>query len=89
MGRPRRSSDRPAGLSLFASRMGSRNRDASSIDDGRVPVFFDATDEKRVASPFLLPDRYWGDGGDCRGKNMLGKILMWVREELGACGRER
>jgi N-glycosidase YbiA len=27
-------------------------------------------------------DRYWGDGGDGRGKNMLGKILMRVREEL-------
>jgi ribA/ribD-fused uncharacterized protein len=27
-------------------------------------------------------DRYWGDGGDGRGKNMLGKILMWVRAEL-------
>ena len=27
-------------------------------------------------------DRYWGDGGDGRGKNMLGKTLMRVREEL-------
>lgn len=27
-------------------------------------------------------DRYWGDGGDGRGKNMLGKILMEVRTEL-------
>lgn len=27
-------------------------------------------------------DRYWGDGGDGSGKNMLGKILMLVREEL-------
>jgi ribA/ribD-fused uncharacterized protein len=27
-------------------------------------------------------DRYWGDGGDGQGKNMLGKILMQVREEL-------
>ncbi len=25
-------------------------------------------------------DRYWGDGGDGRGKNMLGTILMEVRE---------
>ncbi len=25
-------------------------------------------------------DRYWGDGGDGTGKNMLGKILMAVRE---------
>jgi hypothetical protein len=27
-------------------------------------------------------DNYWGDGGDGKGKNMLGKILMKVREEL-------
>ncbi len=27
-------------------------------------------------------DDYWGDGGDGSGKNMLGKILMSVREEL-------
>ena len=27
-------------------------------------------------------DDYWGDGGDGSGKNMLGKILMKVREKL-------
>lgn len=27
-------------------------------------------------------DNYWGDGGDGRGNNMLGKILMQVREKL-------
>ena len=27
-------------------------------------------------------DHYWGCGGDGTGKNMLGKILMQVREEL-------
>jgi hypothetical protein len=27
-------------------------------------------------------DSYWGDGGDGTGKNMLGKILMEVRNEL-------
>ncbi len=27
-------------------------------------------------------DHYWADGGDGTGKNMLGKILMEVREEL-------
>jgi N-glycosidase YbiA len=37
-------------------------------------------------------DRYWGDGGDGRGRNRLGQILMQVREELrddptGAGGR--
>ena len=27
-------------------------------------------------------DSYWGDGGDGSGKNMLGKILMEIRERL-------
>lgn len=27
-------------------------------------------------------DSYWGDGGDGSGQNMLGKILMIVRDEL-------
>jgi ribA/ribD-fused uncharacterized protein len=27
-------------------------------------------------------DRFWGDGGDGSGENMLGKILMEVRREL-------
>ncbi len=27
-------------------------------------------------------DRYWADGGDGSGKNMLGRILMEVRDEL-------
>jgi len=27
-------------------------------------------------------DAYWGDGGNGRGKNRLGQILMRVREEL-------
>lgn len=29
-------------------------------------------------------DSYWGDGGDGSGKNMLGHILMEIREELRA-----
>lgn len=27
-------------------------------------------------------DKYWGDGGDGKGKNMLGKMLMIIRDEL-------
>lgn len=29
-------------------------------------------------------DRYWGDGGDGTGKNMLGKTLMALRDKLKA-----
>ena len=32
-------------------------------------------------------DSYWGDGGDGRGRNMLGQILVSVREELRAAGK--
>ena len=31
-------------------------------------------------------DAYWGDGGDGTGKNMLGRILMEVREDLRGDG---
>ncbi|MHC5541517.1 NADAR family protein [Singulisphaera rosea] len=31
-------------------------------------------------------DDYWGDGGDGRGKNMLGILLMRLREELRGAG---
>lgn len=31
-------------------------------------------------------DRYWADGGDGSGKNMLGITLMKVRELFGGCG---
>ena len=33
-------------------------------------------------------DHYWGDGGDGSGRNMLGQILMSVREELRAQEQE-
>ncbi len=29
-------------------------------------------------------DRYWGDGGDGSGKNMLGKLLMELRDRIRA-----
>jgi ribA/ribD-fused uncharacterized protein len=31
-------------------------------------------------------DRYWGDGGDGNGQNMLGKLLMEIRDELRPSG---
>lgn len=31
-------------------------------------------------------DAYWGDGGDGSGKNMLGRILVQVREALQSAG---
>ena len=34
-------------------------------------------------------DAYWGDGGDGTGRNMLGQVLMSVREELRAREQEQ
>jgi len=34
-------------------------------------------------------DRYWGDGGDGTGKNMLGKLLVELRNELLSIDRQR
>lgn len=34
-------------------------------------------------------DSYWGDGGDGSGKNMLGKLLMQVRDELRKNGYDQ
>jgi hypothetical protein len=35
-------------------------------------------------------DNYWGDGGgDSKGKNMLGKILMEIREEIKSSRKTR
>lgn len=33
-------------------------------------------------------DSYWGDGGDGSGRNMLGRLLMSIREELRQQGQE-
>lgn len=38
--------------------------------------------EDAVLIEHTTNDRYWADGGDGSGKNMLGKLLMQVREEL-------
>ena len=38
--------------------------------------------EDSILVEHTVNDKYWGDGGDGLGKNMLGKILMEVREEL-------
>lgn len=40
-----------------------------------------ATGDARIVE-HTANDRYWADGGDGRGRNRLGEILMQVREEL-------
>lgn len=41
-----------------------------------------STGESRIVE-HTAKDAYWGDGGDGRGQNMLGRILMEVRTQLG------
>lgn len=40
-----------------------------------------STGESYIAE-HTINDKYWGDGGDDSGQNMLGKILMHVRDSL-------
>jgi ribA/ribD-fused uncharacterized protein len=44
------------------------------------PVLLDRGDATIVEH--TTNDRYWGDGGDGSGRNMLGRILMEVRDEI-------
>ena len=40
-----------------------------------------ATGDAKIVE-HTVNDSYWGDGGDGSGRNMLGQVLMRVREEL-------
>ena len=40
--------------------------------------------EDRELVEHTARDAYWGDGGNGKGRNMLGKILMKVRDDLRA-----
>ena len=40
-----------------------------------------STDDRKIIE-HTSNDDYWGDGGDGSGKNMLGIILMLIRDEL-------
>jgi len=51
-----------------------------SQHDDLKQVLLDTRDAKIVER--TVKDSYWGDGGDGSGRNMLGKILMSVRQEL-------
>jgi ribA/ribD-fused uncharacterized protein len=44
-----------------------------------------ATGDARIVE-HTSNDAYWGDGGDGSGKNMLGRLLMKVREQLRSQG---
>ena len=45
-----------------------------------------STDDRKIIE-HTRNDDYWGDGGDGTGKNMLGRILMKVRDQLKSNNR--
>lgn len=46
-----------------------------------LQVLLLSTEDRKIVE-HTSNDSYWGDGGDGSGKNMLGRILMEVREVL-------
>ena len=59
---------------------------AGLIGKPDAPVKLLGTGDARIVE-HTANDAYWGDGGDGSGKNMLGLILMRVREALRAPAR--
>jgi predicted NAD-dependent protein-ADP-ribosyltransferase YbiA (DUF1768 family) len=56
-------------------------------EDAGVVNFYSVSDEFGAFSnfagfPIVLDGEYWGDGSDGSGKNMLGRVLMQVRDTL-------
>ena len=53
------------------------------LDTENAEIIEDNADGKHISFLNLIfTDSYWGNGPDGSGKNMLGKILMEVRNEL-------
>jgi ribA/ribD-fused uncharacterized protein len=81
---------RPAKSPTIAARMGRSRKnpvraDWEGLKDEIMREAVRAKFEQHMELREILPgtdDRYWGDGGDGLGANMLGEILMAVREKL-------
>ena len=58
---------------------------AKFAQHGQLRELLLATGEATIVE-HTTKDSYWGDGGDGSGKNMLGRILMEVRDELQRSG---
>lgn len=55
--------------------------EAKFMQHEELQVLLLSTDDRKIVE-HTSNDSYWGDGGDGSGKNMLGRILMDVRETL-------
>lgn len=64
---------------MMAAQLGRSRKEKilRNWDNKKLNVMYDAKIIEHTEN-----DDYWGDGGDGKGKNMLDKILMKVREEL-------
>jgi len=80
MGRNRRHALRPDWESVKDSIMHQAVR-AKFTQHAELRELLLATGDARIVE-HTERDAYWGDGGDGSGMNMLGRILMRVREEL-------
>jgi N-glycosidase YbiA len=66
---------------MLAARMGRDRKQKLRRDWEDLSVLLLSTGEFKLVE-HTENDNYWGDGGDGSGKNMLGRILMQVRESL-------
>ncbi|HZI16282.1 MAG TPA: NADAR domain-containing protein [Myxococcus sp.] len=80
MGRDRKRKLRRDWESTKVSVMRDAVRARFSQHEDLKRLLLDTGDAKLVEH--TTNDDYWGDGGDGSGKNMLGRLLMEVREEL-------
>jgi ribA/ribD-fused uncharacterized protein len=55
---------------------------AKFTQHGELSTLLISTEDKKLIE-HTENDFYWGDGGDGKGKNKLGKLLMKIRSELG------
>ena len=90
-GTPHETKIRKAKNPMQAAQLGRSRKVKLRLDWEKVKdsVMFDAvkakfTQHKELKELLLSTenDSYWGDGGNGKGKNKLGKILMKIREEL-------
>lgn len=80
MGRDRKKPLRPDWESVKVAVMTEAVRAKFTQHDDLRDILLATGDAKLVEH--TVNDSYWGDGGDGSGKNMLGQVLMRVREEL-------
>jgi ribA/ribD-fused uncharacterized protein len=86
MGRDRKKTLRPDWEAVKISIMTDAVRAKFTQHDDIRAILLGTADARLVEH--TTNDSYWGDGGDGSGKNMLGQVLMRVRDELRGSSSE-